>query len=192
MAAASAGDSGNTDAGTVVGQLDSGVFFNNRDAIAGGTMKRIAVVSQDDIDALKAAAEADLAGKVDQEFQSVIPDGTQMVPDSESKSDPTLQYSMAAGQDGTEVSVHATETITGEVFDPGQLNALAKDEAARQLAAKVGSDEIILSDTVTIGDPVSLPGGVSFSRQATARTRAVISADEQTRTREADRREESG
>ncbi|MGA7672223.1 MAG: hypothetical protein WBW04_17490 [Nitrolancea sp.] len=179
VAAASAGDSGNTDAGTVVGQLDSGVFFNNRDAIAGGTMKRIAVVSQDDIDALKAAAEADLAGKVDQEFQGVIPDGTQMVPDSESKSDPTLQYSMAAGQDGTEVSVHATETITGEVFDPGQLNALAKDEAARQLAAKVGSDEIILSDTVTIGDPVSLPGGVSFSRQATARTRAVISADEQ-------------
>ncbi len=179
VAAASAGDSGNTDAGTVVGQLDSGVFFNNRDAIAGGTMKRIAVVSQDDINALQAAATADLSGKVDQEFQATVPDGTQMVPNSVSKSDPTYQYSLAAGQDGTEVSVHATQTVTGQVFDPGKLNALAKDEAARQLAAKAGSDEIILGDTVTIGDPIALPDGVSFSRHATARTRAVISADEQ-------------
>ncbi len=179
VAAASAGDSGNTDAGTIVGQLDSGVFFTNRDAIGGGTMKRIAVVSQDDINALQAAAQTDLAGKVDQEFQSSISTGMQMVPNSETKSDPTYQYSLAAGQDGDQVSVHATQTITGQVFDPGKLNALAKDEAARQLAAKAGSDDIILGDTVTIGDPVALPDGVSFSRHATVRTRSVISADEQ-------------
>jgi hypothetical protein len=179
VAAASAGDSGNTDAGTVVGQLDSGIFFNNRDAISGGTMKRIAVVSQADLDALKQAATADLSGKVDKDFQSSIQSGLQLVPDSTSKTDPAFQYSLNAGQDGTEVSIHATQTVTGEVFDPGKLNALAKEEAARQLAAKAGTNEIILGDTVTIGDPVPLPGGISFSRHATARTRAVISADEQ-------------
>ena len=94
-------------------------------------------------------------------------------------SEPTYQYSFAAGQDSTDVSVHAVQTVSGQAFDPGKLNALAKDEAARQLAAKAGSDEIILGDTVTIGDPVALPDGVSFRRHATARTRAVISADEQ-------------
>ncbi len=179
VAAASAGDQGNTDAGTIVGQLDSGVFYNNRDAITGGSMKRIAVVSQADIDALKQAAETNLAGRVDQEFQASIEPGMQLVPDTQTTTDPTFQYSLKAGQDGTDVSVHSTQTVTGEVFDPGKLNALAKDEAARQLAAKAGPNEIILGDTVTIGDPVALPGGLSFSRHATARTRAVVSADEQ-------------
>ncbi len=179
VAAASAGDQGNTDAGTIVGQLDSGIFYNNRDAITGGSMKRIAVVSQADIDALKQAAETNLAGRIDQEFQASIEPGMQLVPNTQTTTDPTFQYSLKAGQDGTDVSVHSTQTVTGEVFDPGKLNALAKDEAARQLAAKAGPNEIILGDTVTIGDPVALPGGLSFSRHATARTRAVVSADEQ-------------
>lgn len=179
VAASKAGDSGNTGAGTIVGQLDNGIFYNNRDAIGGGTMKRIAVVSQADIDALKKAAESDLAGRVDKEFQASIASGMQLVPNSVTKTDPSFQYSLNANQDGAEVSIHATQTVTGEAFDPGKLNALAKDEAARQLAAKSGPNEIILGDTVAIGDPVALPGGISFTRHATARTRAVISADEQ-------------
>ncbi len=179
VVAATAGDQGNTDAGTVVGQLDSGVFFNNSQAISGGTMKRIPVVSQADIDALKQAAEADLASNTVPEFQASIDQGLQLVPNSQTTSDPTYQFSLNAGQDGADISVHATQTVTAEVFDPGKLNALAKDEAARQLASKAGSNEIILGDTVTIGDPVPLSDGLSFTRHATARTRAVISSDEQ-------------
>ena len=159
VAAVKAGDTGNTGAGTIVGQLDSGVFYNNRDAIGGGTMKRIAVVSPADIEALKQAATGDLSGRVDQEFQASIASGMQLVPNSTTKTDPSFQYSLNANQDGTAVSVHATQTVTGEAFDPGKLNALARDEAARQLAAKSGPNEIILGDTVTIGDPVALPGG---------------------------------
>ncbi len=105
--------------------------------------------------------------------------GLQLVPNSQTISDPTYQYSLKAGQDGANVSVHATQTVTAEAFDPAKLNALAKDEAARQLASKAGSNEIILADTITIGDPVPLADGLSFSRHATARTRAVISNDEQ-------------
>ncbi len=181
VAASAAGTDGNTDAGTIIGQLNSGIFFNNHDAITGGTMKRIAVVSQADIDALKKAAEADLSSRSQSEFAASIAEGMQVVPNSQTTSDPTYQYSLKAGQDGTDVSIHATQTVTAQVFDPGKLNALAKDEAARQLASKVGSNEIILSDTVTIGDPVALPGGTSFSRRASAQTRAVISTDEQAR-----------
>ncbi|HEX3724420.1 MAG TPA: hypothetical protein VHV31_16650 [Nitrolancea sp.] len=178
VAAATAGQDGNTDAGTVVGQLDTGVYFNNQGAIAGGTVKRIAVVSQADVDALKQAAIADLTTRAPQEFEQSLDKALELVPNSQTTSNPTLSYSLNPGQDGTTVAIHATETVNAQQFDPTKLNAMAKDAAARQLAAKAGSNEIIVGDTVTIGDPTPLAGGLSFSRHATAQTRAVISQNE--------------
>ncbi|HVB63874.1 MAG TPA: hypothetical protein VNE17_04015 [Nitrolancea sp.] len=179
VAAGTAGQAGNAGAGTVVGQLTTGIYFNNQGAIAGGTMKRIAVVSQADVDALKQAATSDLATRSPQEFAQSLDKSLDIVPDSQITSDPTFEFSLQPGQDGTAVSVHATQTMSAEQFDPVKLNALAKDAAARQLAAKAGPNEIILGDTVAIGQPVALPGGLSFTRHATAQTRAVISEDEQ-------------
>jgi hypothetical protein len=179
IAAASPGEDGNTDAGSITGQLAAGIYFKNQDAITGGTVKKIAVVSQDDIDVLTQAATADLKDRAPKEFDQALDPSLTMVPDSQKAADPTFSYSLQPGQDGGAVSIHASQTITAEQYDPTKLNQLAKDEAARLLAAKAGPDEIILGDTVTIGDPVALPGGLSFSRHATARTRAVISDDEQ-------------
>ena len=179
VAAATAGQDGNTGAGTIVGQLTTGIYFNNQGAIAGGTVKRIAVVSQADVDALKQAAISDLATRAPQEFAQSLDKSLEFVPNSQSTSAPTIEYSLQPGQDGTVVSIHAAQTVSAEQFDPAKLNALAKDAAARQLAAKAGPNVIILGDTVTIGDPVALPGGLSFTRHATAQTRAVINADEQ-------------
>ncbi|HEX7102357.1 MAG TPA: hypothetical protein VF201_06900 [Nitrolancea sp.] len=179
IAAATAGEDGNADAGSITGQLAAGIYFKNQGAITGGTVKKIAVVSQADIDALTQAATADLKDRAPKEFSQALDPALSMVPDSQKATDPTFTYSLKAGQDGEAVSIHASETITAEQYDPTKLNQLAKDEAARLLAAKAGPDEIILGDTVTIGDPVALPGGLSFSRHATARTRAVISDEEQ-------------
>jgi hypothetical protein len=179
IAAATAGEDGNADAGSITGQLAAGIYFKNQGPITGGTMKKIAVVSQADIDALTQAATSDLKDRAPKEFSQALDPALSMVPDSQKATDPTFTYSLQAGQDGEAVSIHASETITAEQYDPTKLNQLAKDEAARLLAAKAGPDEIILGDTVTIGDPVALPGGLSFSRHATARTRAVISDDEQ-------------
>jgi hypothetical protein len=179
IAAATAGEDGNADAGSITGQLAAGIYFKNQGPITGGTMKKIAVVSQADIDALTQAATSDLKDRAPKEFSQALDPALSMVPDSQKTTDPTFTYSLHVGQDGEAVSIHASETITAEQYDPTKLNQLAKDEAARLLAAKAGPDEIILGDTVTIGDPVALPGGLSFSRHATARTRAVISDDEQ-------------
>lgn len=179
IAAATAGDDGNADAGSITGQLAAGIYFKNQDGVTGGTVKEIAVVSQADVDALTQAASADLKDRAPQEFSQSLDSARSTVPDSQKATDPTFTYSLQAGQDGEAVSIHASQTITAEQYDPSKLNQLAKSEAARSLAAKAGPDEIILGDTVTIGDPVALPGGLSFSRHATARTRAVISDDEQ-------------
>ena len=179
VAAATAGEDGNTDAGSITGQLAAGIYFKNQDAIKGGTVKKIAVVSQADIDALTQAATADLKDRAPKELAQALDPALTLVPDSQKAADPTFSYSLKAGQDGQAVSIHASQTLTAEQFDPKKLNQLARDEAARLLAAKAGPDEIILGDTVTIGDPVALPGGLSFSRHATARTRAVISDEEQ-------------
>ena len=179
IAAATPGEDGNTDAGSITGQLAAGIYFKNQDAVTGGTVKKISVVSQADIDALTQAATADLKDRAPKELAQALDPALSMVPDSQKATDPTFTYSLKAGQDGEAVSIHASQTVSAEQYDPTKLNQLAKDEAARLLAAKAGPDEIILGDTVTIGDPVALPGGLSFSRHATARTRAVISDDEQ-------------
>jgi hypothetical protein len=179
IAAATAGEDGNTDAGSITGQLAAGIYFKNQSAVTGGTVKKIAVVSQADIDALTQAATTELKDRAPKEFAQALDPSLSLVPDSQKVTDPTFSYSLKAGQDGDAVSIHASQTVTAQQYDPTKLNQLAKDEAARSLAAKAGPDEIILGDTVTIGDPVALPGGLSFSRHATARTRAVISNDEQ-------------
>jgi hypothetical protein len=178
IAAGAAGEDGNTEAGSITGQLAAGIYFKNQEAVTGGTNKKIPVVSQADIDTLTQAATADLKDRAPKEFAQALDPNLSLVPNSQKASDLTFTYSLKAGEDGETVSIHAAQTISAEQYDPSKLNDLAKTEAARLLAAKAGPDEIILGDTVTIGDPVALPGGLSFSRHATARTRAVISDDE--------------
>ena len=60
VVAQNAGPDGNVDAQAIYGQLDSGVFYSNLEAIAGGTVKHINTVAQADLDALRARALAGL------------------------------------------------------------------------------------------------------------------------------------
>jgi hypothetical protein len=179
IVAAKPGPEGNLDAGTLIGQLDSGLYFTHRDAIAGGTTKRIAVVSAADITQLRTAAESDLAARSEPEFRKLIVDGMQMVPGSVSVAPPAIQFSQEAGADATEVSVKASQTVSARVFEPGKFITQAKDEVGRRLAAQAGSDVILLGDQVNISDPVALPGGTSFAVHAEGLVRAVISEEEQ-------------
>ncbi|MDI3341628.1 MAG: hypothetical protein QJR03_13980 [Sphaerobacter sp.] len=179
VVAAEPGPAGNTDAGTLVGQLDNGLYFANREPIKGGTTKRIATVSEADLAALKQAAEADLAARAEAEFQQEIDPAHKLVPGSIQKDPPVIQFSHQVGQDAESVSVHATQTVRGKVYDPAQLDARARDEIGRRLAAQAGNGVMLLGPTVTVSEPTPLNADqTAFRVHAEAVVRTVIT-DEQ-------------
>lgn len=180
IVASIAGPDGNTPAGTIVGQLDNGAYFTNRDAIDGGTMRRIVVVSEDDIAALQEAAAAELSARAEPEFDGIIDPVLTLVPGSKVIEDPVIELSHEVGEDAEEVSIRATQTVRGAVFDRTQLEAQARDEVGRRLAAQAGSGVILLGPTVTIDDPVPLDEAeTAFQVHASAVVRAVITTEEQ-------------
>lgn len=179
IAASGPGPDFNTEAGTIVGQLDSGVYFRNSAAVDGGTMKRIPVVTEADIAALKEAAKKDLQARADPEFTAQIDPSLALVPGSVKHGEPVLQFSHQPGWDGPEFSVHGTLEVTGKVFDPAKLHAQARDEAGRRLASQAGPDEILLADTVTVSDPVATNDEqTAFKIHTEATMRAVVTDEE--------------
>lgn len=179
IVASQPGPVGNTDPGTVVGQLSLGVFYSNRSAVDGGTQKRIPVVTEADIAALKAAAEQDLQARAQKEFTDSIDPALKLVPNSIQQGDVALQFNHEAGQDAAEVSVTGTLEVRGQVFDPAKAREQARDEAGRRLAAMAGPREILLGDTLTIGDPTPLNAeGTAFKVHSEGAVRAVVTDEE--------------
>lgn len=179
VAAEKPGPDGNTKAGTVVGQLDTGVFYTNRAAISGGTTKRISVVSQADLDALKQQAEQDLAARAEKEFNATIKDPMVLVPSSMQVEPPALEFNRKAGEDATDVSVHGTQAVKGMEFDPSKLHAQARDEAGRRLASQAGGGVILLGPSVKISEPKPLNDAqTAFSIHASGTVRSVITDEE--------------
>ena len=178
--AAEPGPDGNADAGTIVGQLDNGLYFTNREPIKGGTMKRIATVSEADIAALREAAEADLAARAEAEFRAKIDPELKLVPGSLQVEDPVFEFSHQVGQDAEKVSVHARQTVRGKLYNPAQLDAQARDEVGRRLAAQAGNGVILLGPTVTVSDPTPLnEEQTAFRVHAEAVVRTVITTEQQ-------------
>lgn len=178
--AAEPGPDGNADAGTIVGQLENGLYFTNREPIQGGTMKRIATVSEADIAALREAAQADLAARAEAEFREKIDPELKLVPGSLQVEEPVIEISHEAGQDAETVSVRARQTVRGKLYNPEQLDAQARDEVGRRLAAQAGNGVILLGPTVTVSDPTPLnEEQTAFRVHAEAVVRTVITAEQQ-------------
>jgi len=179
IVAAQPGTGGNADPSVVLGQLPNGAFFNNRDAITGGTRKRIAVVSPADTAALTVAAQQDFAARLDPELQKQITGPLKLVPGSTQHQPMTIQFDHQAGDDSTSITAHATQAAQASVFDPAKLAAAARDEVGRRLAAQAGGEFVLLAPSVKIGDPTATNADqTAFSIHAAGTVRAVISDQE--------------
>lgn len=180
VSATEAGTDGNANAGVVSGTLDSGVYYNNQAAITGGTVKRIAVVSPADINALQKAAEKDLAANIDKDFSGQIKDGAKLVPGSEQKGEPSIQFSQKANTDGQNVSVHATQIVSGKVYDPAAIENQARDAVGRKLGSQIPAGATLLAPTVKLSDPKPInDANTAFTITASGTTRMVITEQEQ-------------
>jgi hypothetical protein len=180
ITALAAGTDSNVGAEAIVGQLDNGIFFTNREAVSGGTMRRIAVVSQADVDALTQRASSDLESRGDAAIRGQLSAGQTLLDSSVKREPVEIRFDHLVGSDATSLRVDASQDISAGAYRLDELHLQARTEVGKRLADEAGSDAVLLSDSVIVGEPQAIDGAPApaFRIAASARTRAVIDAQE--------------
>lgn len=184
--AATPGPDGNADPGVLAGQLDNGVFYNNQQPISGGTLKRVPLVSEDDLQQLRQRALTALQERVEQAVRDALVPGEQVIEDSLDVSDPALEFSHQAGDVAETVSVRASVVVRARAYDPEAVHELARQEAGRRLARLAGPELVVLGNTLVVSTPEPVgTNGMMWTIRASGQARAVISDDQVTAARDA-------
>lgn len=180
VVASAAGPDGNLAAEELTGQLGSGIFYSNRAALEGGTQRRIAVVSEADTAALEQQARAALEQRGEADLTAQLNAGEQLVPDSMERGEPQLVFDRQAGADAAQLTVRGTLELRGAAYDPAALHAAAEQELNARLPALVPRGQLLVADSLAVGQPQPLPdgNGLSFQLDGTAQTQAVIAPDQ--------------
>lgn len=181
VAAGIKGSGGNAPIGAVQGQLTSGVYYTNKTApIAGGSDRRIPTIAQQDLAAAQAAAEAAVRGQGQGALNGALPAGSVIMHDTAGVGNFKVTFSAQAGADGDSVTATVTAETTALVYTPGDIEAQARAEAERRLAAATKPGEPIVAGSTQIDAPQlieDVPGQLTYKVTANARTRASIGGD---------------
>lgn len=184
--AAIAGPDGNADPGVVSGQLDNGVFYNNQQPISGGTLKRIPLVAEGDLSALREQAKTELQGTVDQTVQEALEPGERVLEGSVEVGEPNYQFSHQVGDAADEVTVRASLTVRARAYNPDAIHQQAQDEAGRRLARLAGPQVVLLGNTLEFTDPQAIgSSGTAWRIAAAGQARIVLTEEQLAAAREA-------
>jgi hypothetical protein len=177
VVATAPGPDSNVDAETVYGQLDSGIYFLNRDPMAGGTTRRIATVSQADIDALNTRARQDLeaqsVGAIDEKLNA----DQRLLANTEHRGQIQTTFSQAVGADASSLKLDAALTLSAQAYSLDDVHEQAKAAVTDRLRASAGDDVTLLDETLRTSSPAPIEGadGTAFSVDASATVRSIIS-----------------
>ncbi len=177
IVASLAGPAGNVDAGILNGQLESGLFYSNRDATTGGTLKEIPVVAEADIETLRTQAEQDFSERAQAQIQNEIPAGYRALAGSGETGEPGFALSHEAGEDATELQIESTMRISALAYDPDALHEMAREELSKRLSGSLPPDTVLLADTMKVDEPLeidTISGNPEYRITASARARVVI------------------
>lgn len=156
VAAEQAGSGGNLAAGQVAGQIDASLFYTNHDAFTGGTERRIAVVSDADIQRLTEDANAALQSQAPSALSEQLESQERFIEGSAGVSDVQLTFDKQAGADGSEVSVTATAQATGQAYNQQELTRRAHEAATEQLRAAAPAGYTLQASSISFGQPRQL------------------------------------
>ncbi len=170
-----AGPDGNADPGVVTGQLDNGVFYRNQEAVTGGTLKRIPLVTEADIEGLRERARAELQARVEQALNETLAPGELLVDGSTEIGEPSFEFSHRAGDATDQLTVHAALTVRARAYNPEAMHQQAQDEAGRRLARLAGPNDVVLGNTLDFSQPEAIDSaGLAWRIRARGQARAVL------------------
>jgi hypothetical protein len=173
LQATTAGPDANIQAYALEGQLDNGLFFQNREAFSGGTVREIPTVAEADLETLRSQAAASLAGRPEAEIAPLIPAGFELIDGSLQTGDMQTAFNLEPGMDATELTINVVLPISAQAFDPVALQEMAEAELANRLAGAVPVDTELLENSISIGTP-EVTGQYAFELEAGANARAII------------------
>ncbi|MEZ4520131.1 MAG: hypothetical protein R3A46_00610 [Thermomicrobiales bacterium] len=171
------GPSGNLDVGELSGTLASGILYQNRFPIEGGTSKAVAVVTESDIESVKSAARDGIETLRPSSLDEQIPGGWAVAQPATIKGDILMTVSTSTGTVANEVSVVATADIEGTVYDPAALEADARDQIQRILAAAVPEGFGLDMESLRTSVPRAVGDGSSVAFILTAEATAAAQFD---------------
>ncbi|MEX2314176.1 MAG: hypothetical protein WD628_00560 [Thermomicrobiales bacterium] len=180
VAAVAPGPDGNVAAETVFGQLDSGIYYLNRDLIGGGTLRRIATVNQADIDRLNNQARANLDSQAIGAIDKRLADGQKLLANTEHRDQIQQRFNHASGADAGSLTLDASLTISAQAYSLDNVHQQATISVIERLRGQAGDAVVVLDDTLQNSEPQPVDGsnGTAFAVDASATVRAIVSQAE--------------
>ena len=177
--AVKAGSGGNVGTGEVGGRLPNGIYYSNRmQPAAGGSDKEFPVVAQEDLDALRAAANSaapELAAGVITQDQP----GQEILLSTATVSGQDDAFDHQAGDDAAEVSLRSMLTVDVLTFDGEAARATYEQIIADRLGADAPDGFAVTPEDIVFGGPSeSKEGDGSVRLEVKARADAIAELDE--------------
>ena len=147
------GPEGNLDVGVLTGSIDSGVMFQNRFPLEGGSMKEVAVVATDDLEALKSMAIDGLQKQAPTALAEQVPDGWEYSEPPAMVGEPSFTFSSEAGGETETLMVQAEAVVAAAIFSPVELERSAREFLQKNLTAEVPVGFGLLVETIRISPP---------------------------------------
>ena len=170
------GPDGNLDVGILTGTLESGILFQNRFPLEGGSMKNVAVVAKEDLRALQTSALDGLQNQVSEAFVGLVPAGWEFVERPAMAGEPSITFSGEEGMESAFVSIRAEAAIAASIFDPAELELMARESLQGRLATAVPEGYGLLVESVHISAPAVAGPNIYDPRtmRASAQTEAQL------------------
>jgi hypothetical protein len=170
------GPEGNAPAEALYGQLDNGIFYVNREALDGGTVRYIATVAEADLEALRERATVDLGAQAGSALAARLAVGQQIVSGTEERGPIDLRFSHEVGSDAEVVRVDATQRVAALVFSLNDVHAEARDAVVARLNERAGPNASVRPESIHTSTPQPVAGsnGTAFSITAGAQAHVAI------------------
>jgi hypothetical protein len=153
VTATTGGAAGNLAQGALSGQLDSGVYFSNRDgALAGGTDITLPVVTDEDIANATAQLDTLLPEQASQALTNAAGSPIAVVPDSIGAHSFQTTSDVPAGTQTAQVTVTGTTSVTMLTYDP--VAAEEQIENAALSLATTAAPGSFDENSIQIGNPL--------------------------------------
>jgi len=154
---------GNVGVGEIGGELESGVYYSNRDrAAAGGTDREVPVVAEADLAAISESVDDAITEAALTEVEDDVADGSQPLPGTVTIVAKDAVPSAGEGDAAESLTVSATATVRLLAYDPDALTAAIGDRLPK--LAEVPAGRVLDPSTVRFGDPVLESASVDGAR----------------------------
>lgn len=175
------GTGGNIGVGEIGGQLESGVYFSNRERpTEGGTDRSIPIVAAEDLAALQTQATAELPSLAESAFSDEY-DGMVPLPGSLVTGRGSDEFSAEEGAAAERLSVRIVRPMTALVYDPDVVREEAAAELQERLDAESPAGYRLDEETLALEEATAIEDqetGTRFELEATAESRVDFTSDE--------------